>query len=787
MAFFTRGSVSIQRDLAIGRNLTIVNPGYVQFNDAASNFIRLLGPSTVVSSYTITLPATAPGTNQTLQFDGTNYIWSSAGSGTVTSVALTAPVEFSVSGSPITGAGTLAITKTTQPANFVWAGPATGGPAVSAFRALVSGDIPVLSYVSSITAGTGLSGGVITSSGTINIATTGVAAAAYGSASSVATFTVNTQGQLTTAATTAIQIGQSQVTSLVSDLTAKAATTLLLNTGTGLTGGGDLSANRTFSIANTSVIAGSYGSATQSPTFTVNAQGQLTIAGNTTIAPAFSSLTSTPTTLAGYGVTDAIQNVLGTPSISSNAIASRPVFGTAGRLFVSTDTKLLFRDTGSAWEAIAGSVTSIATGTGLTGGTITGTGTIALADTAVVAAAYGSASAVGTFTVDAQGRLTTAATTAIQIGQSQVTSLVSDLAAKAATATTITAGTGLTGGGDLSANRTFSITNTAVTLGAYGSATQTPTFTVNAQGQLTAAANVLIAPLFSSVASKPTTLAGYGITDGIQNVLGTPSISSDLIANRPTFGTAGRLFVGTDTALIYRDTGAAWTVLSPSSGGTVTSVALSLPAIFTVSGSPVTTTGTLTGTLATQTANIIFAGPSTGGAAVPTFRSLVSADIPTLDFAKITSGTVPVGQGGTGITTTPSNGQIPIGDGTTYSAAALTAGIGVAVTNGAGSITLAATGAIPATVSTSTSLTLTAANCVVILTATTARSVTLPTAPVNGSQIMLKDGAGTAATANISVVAGGADTLEALGTPIDADGAAVCYVYLTSTTRWYVI
>ncbi len=64
--------------------------------------------------------------------------------------------------------------------------------------------------------------------------------------------------------------------------------------------------------------------------------------------------------------------------------------------------------------------------------------------------------------------------------------------------------------------------------------------------------------------------------------------------------------------------------------GTVTSVALSLPSIFTVSGSPVTTSGTLTGTLANQTANTIFAGPSSGAAAAPTFRTIVAADIPTL-------------------------------------------------------------------------------------------------------------------------------------------------------------
>lgn len=63
-------------------------------------------------------------------------------------------------------------------------------------------------------------------------------------------------------------------------------------------------------------------------------------------------------------------------------------------------------------------------------------------------------------------------------------------------------------------------------------------------------------------------------------------------------------------------------------GGGVSSVGLALPAIFTVSGSPVTTTGTLTGALATQTANLIWAGPATGVAAAPTFRLMVAADIP---------------------------------------------------------------------------------------------------------------------------------------------------------------
>lgn len=72
-------------------------------------------------------------------------------------------------------------------------------------------------------------------------------------------------------------------------------------------------------------------------------------------------------------------------------------------------------------------------------------------------------------------------------------------------------------------------------------------------------------------------------------------------------------------------------MLSVSGGsGTVTSVALAAPGIFIVSGSPVSTTGTLTLTLANQNSNRVFAGPVSGGAAVPAFRALVAADIPSL-------------------------------------------------------------------------------------------------------------------------------------------------------------
>lgn len=61
--------------------------------------------------------------------------------------------------------------------------------------------------------------------------------------------------------------------------------------------------------------------------------------------------------------------------------------------------------------------------------------------------------------------------------------------------------------------------------------------------------------------------------------------------------------------------------------GTVTSVGLAAPTQFTVSGSPVTTSGTLTFAWNTQTANTVLAGPASGVAAAPTFRDLALADL----------------------------------------------------------------------------------------------------------------------------------------------------------------
>jgi uncharacterized protein (TIGR02145 family) len=68
--------------------------------------------------------------------------------------------------------------------------------------------------------------------------------------------------------------------------------------------------------------------------------------------------------------------------------------------------------------------------------------------------------------------------------------------------------------------------------------------------------------------------------------------------------------------------------------GTVTSVGLTLPDIFSVSGSPVTVDGDLGVNLVSQNANLIYASPD-GSNGIPSFRALVPNDITGIDWAKV--------------------------------------------------------------------------------------------------------------------------------------------------------
>jgi len=107
-----------------------------------------------------------------------------------------------------------------------------------------------------------------------------------------------------------------------------------------------------------------------------------------------------------------------------------------------------------------------------------------------------------------------------------------------------------------------------------------------------------------------------------------------------TSGASSITFAGAGATVSHE--GGDVTVTVPA---TVYSVGLSAPAQFSVTGSPVATSGTLNFSWNTQTANAVLAGPSSGSAAAPTFRALVAADIPENLNASIISGFCQVNYG----------------------------------------------------------------------------------------------------------------------------------------------
>lgn len=389
--------------------------------------------------------------------------------------------------------------------------------------------------IESVTAGTGLSGGGSSGSVTIDLANTAVTAGNYGAANSVASFTVDAQGRLTAASNTTISITGSQI----SDLSNVAVTSL---TGT---------ANEVeVSAANGSVTVGLPSNVTIGQDLTVT--GNLTVQGNTTTLNTEtlaiednkvllnSSVTGSPSADAGIEVergtstnveirwnetsdkwtftndgttyvniasnTDVSNSYSNATSYTDNAISN--VNNTIANIATSFTVA---GDSGSNQTITSGSDTlTISGGTGLSSvASNTDTITINLDNTTVSAASYGNANTIPSFTVDAQGRLTAASSNAVNILASQVSdfqanaraaiSVSGDLAYNSSTGVisftndagdieSVTAGTGLSGGGSSGAV-TLDLANTAVTAGSYGNANTVATFTVDAQGRLTAASN----------------------------------------------------------------------------------------------------------------------------------------------------------------------------------------------------------------------------------------------------------------------------------------------------------
>jgi len=207
-------------------------------------------------------------------------------------------------------------------------------------------------------------------------------------------------------------------------------------------------------------------------------------------------------------------------------------------------------------------------------------GQIDLDNTTVTASSYGSASAVATFTVDSQGRLTAASDTTIDITASQVNDFTT--AAETAIDGHVTGGTGLT-----YTNGTIDLDDTTVTAGSYGSSTQIPTFTVDAQGRLTAAS-------YESI-STDLDIAGDTGTDTISlasetlTFTGGTGVTTSASAGAVTIGIGQDVGTSADV-----DFGSVSTDTIKDSGGTTA---------LTLDGANVTVAGNLTVSGTTTTVN----------------------------------------------------------------------------------------------------------------------------------------------------------------------------------------
>jgi hypothetical protein len=584
-----------------------------------------------------------PGASKYYGTDGTGTkgFFDITSGGTVQFVALTMPSDlFAVAGSPITTSGTFAVTLNLQSPNQVLAGPASGmAGAAPSFRALVAADLPVVP---------------ITKGGT----------------------------------------GATDAPTAVSNLGAVPATRQV-SAGTGLTGGGNLSADRTIALANTAVTPGGYGSASQVGTFTVDAQGRLTAAANVAVAIDAAAVASgtLPVARGGTGVSTITGYAKGNGSSAFTGVTAIP----------NADLQNSSVTIGGTAIALGGTATTIS---GLTTLTLTQNPVNPL-DAATKQ--YVDAAVEGLNVHAPAAAATTANLTATyNNGVSGVGATLTNAGAQAAFA--VDGYTAILGARILVKNQTAGAENGVYTVTTLGSGSTNWVLTRATDMDDVGNSSSQLGPGDYVFVSSGTQNAGtaWVVTTPLPITIGTTPITFVQFAGPGTY-TAGAGLTLTGTQFSITSTG-----VTPASYGTASSVpTIAVDArgqITSASNTSIAidasqvTSGTLsavrggTGLGSFTQGDLLYASSSTTLAAlsdVAAGNALLSGGVGAdpawgkIGLATHVSGTLPVANGGSGLSSTPTNGQVLIGNGAGYTLATLTAGAGIAITNGSGSISIA--------------------------------------------------------------------------------------------------
>jgi hypothetical protein len=259
-----------------------------------------------------------------------------------------------------------------------------------------------------------------------------------------------------------------------------------------------------------------------------------------------------------------------------------------GAVTAAAYTFTLTGDTGTSQTISDEQTVTISGGTGLSSvASATNTITLNLDNTAVSAGSYGSASAIPTFTVDAQGRLTAAGTASISTSFTVDADSGDNLTIPGGDTFVIAGGTGLTSVASATDTLTLNLDNTAVTPGSYGSAASVGSFTVDAQGRLTAASSTTIEIALGTHTSGnyvATITGGTGVTSSAattgEGTTHSLSIGQDVATSASvtfaglTLNSGSMVFEGTtaddfETTLAVTDPTADRTVTLPDATGTV--------------------------------------------------------------------------------------------------------------------------------------------------------------------------------------------------------------------------